>query len=524
MNLRMLEFKAAFWVLALLFLALPSFAQLSPIPGACGIVGPNQIVNPEFNLGNTNISSDYQFNAGYVCAFGQYTVSSSVVFDPGVVCYSFPGFNLQSIWAVSDRETPGTGNFMIIDPAVANGTTDDYWAQSIPVCPNTDYVFSMYAKNLYFLEAPNYSGVNPEFELEINGGPITGYYVDGVLSGLYDLDRDPQADSMQWVQISGTWNSGTDSVANLAIRNIVTDSLGNDLAIDGIYFGLCGETVAMNVSGAVEQCGETGFNVFSLSPTLETVNSNWKYFEWYKEDSLLQASASPDTLTVFPVNDGSHLGNYSLRVYRDSLGAGCDFSSSTLNVYEDCSRVFPVSWLDFQAMAIGSSVWLGWSTGMEAHNQGFDVQMARDGGKFFSMGFVPSQGDAQHVQAYEFQTGDLPSGVYQFRLRQVDLDGSASFSVLQEVIIQMESEYSLLLSPNPADVETMLYLEVAEAQTLSLELIGVDGRRVKSLGTHDFQSGSQHQIRIPTQDLASGNYLLSIQGDNFAASTWLKKQ
>ena len=134
------------------FLYILAFSQ-DPVPGACGIVGPNLLSNGEFDAGNTGFTSDYNFFPNKICNFGDYTVTSGVFYDPVDNCFGDGTFNLQTIWAVEDRNSPGVGNFMIVDPAAANGVTDRIWEQDVTVCPNTEYVFSIFAKNVYFLEA-----------------------------------------------------------------------------------------------------------------------------------------------------------------------------------------------------------------------------------------------------------------------------------------------------------------------------------------------------------------------------------
>ena len=172
-----------------LFLHTSGIAQ--PVPGSCGFVGPNLVINPEFDLGNVGITSSYAYNPGYVCDWGQYSVAASIVYDPAGACYGNPAFDIRTIWAATDRNDPTVGNFMIIDPCspatggaacIALDTNQIIWSQMVDICPSTQYTFSTYAKNLYFLDGPQYpgAGIQPQFELFVNGEVIKDYHIDGI--------------------------------------------------------------------------------------------------------------------------------------------------------------------------------------------------------------------------------------------------------------------------------------------------------------------------------------------------------
>ncbi|MEM9824703.1 MAG: hypothetical protein AAF985_26685, partial [Bacteroidota bacterium] len=196
----------------LILVAVPTFSQTSePIPGACGVIGPNLVINPEFELDSVGFQSAFNYRDDYICNWGDYRMASTVEYIPNTVCFG-NGFNLRTIWAATDRNRPGTGKFMLVDPCDPSGsapctatdpTDTRIWQQTIDVCPNTDYTFSVFAKNIYATDVIQYIGANitPLFELSINDVPVTSYYVDGVFFDplpVYDLPQDLSADSARW--------------------------------------------------------------------------------------------------------------------------------------------------------------------------------------------------------------------------------------------------------------------------------------------------------------------------------------
>ncbi|MEM8887776.1 MAG: hypothetical protein AAGD28_07295 [Bacteroidota bacterium] len=509
------------------------YAQ-DPIPGGCGTVGPNMVVNPEFDDGNTGFTNSFNFNAGYTCSFGDYTIASTVINDPAVTCYSAPGFNLQTIWKVTDRingssPTYTPGNFMIVDPCDTIGTscsTNDLsgiiWEQTLDVCPNNTYTFSVFVKNIYTQEAINYPGSDtlPDFELTINGDTVSGYYVDGVLSsdGSFQLPKMPQADSAVWFQISGAWESGTATSANLVMKNLVPGAQGNDLALDGIFFGLCGKEVGVAVNGTTCQ-DDANPTAIVLDPDPATQSAGWLYYEWFRDGVLMQGDANGTYAPSLDPVDG-YKGEYVMIAYEDPAGATCGHSSEPLNVVSstspECQGVFPVEMLSFDGKQIGQSVELKWATAQEINNQGFEVQISQDGVDFEKIGFVNGMGNSSAVSLYTFQTGALNSGSYIFRLRQIDYDGSFSYSDNLELSVDLNNAYLVSIAPNPINANSKLLVEVQEKQEVRVDLLSTDGKLVERVGSGLIENGQPFELELGGGDLPGGLYLLRVQGWNFS--------
>lgn len=110
----------------------------------------------------------------------------------------------------------------------------------------------------------------------------------------------------------------------MKIANMISGNYGNDLVIDGLYFGLCGKTVSINTP-VTTFC--EGNNV-SIQANLETVNSNWSFYEWLKDGVVV---ASGPSVTSYLATAA---GTYTLRVYNTPNNSGCPQSSNsiTLNV------------------------------------------------------------------------------------------------------------------------------------------------------------------------------------------------
>ncbi len=96
----------------------------------------------------------------------------------------------------------------------------------------------------------------------------------------------------------------------------------------------------------------------------------------------------------------------------------------------------PVSLVKFNASTRGNGISLTWETATELNNQGFDVERRSANGQYEKIGFVASKavGGNGFDQSYSFEDNSTQTkGVTYYRLRQVDLDGKATFSEIRGV-------------------------------------------------------------------------------------------
>ena len=96
----------------------------------------------------------------------------------------------------------------------------------------------------------------------------------------------------------------------------------------------------------------------------------------------------------------------------------------------------PVSLVKFNALTRGNGISLSWETATELNNQGFEVERRSANGQYEKIGFVASKavGGNGFDQSYSFEDNSTQTkGVTYYRLRQVDLDGKATYSEIRGV-------------------------------------------------------------------------------------------
>jgi extracellular elastinolytic metalloproteinase len=111
----------------------------------------------------------------------------------------------------------------------------------------------------------------------------------------------------------------------------------------------------------------------------------------------------------------------------------------------------PVELVSFTATAEGrTAVRLAWATASEVNSARFEVERSLDGTSFQLVGAVAAAGTTVTAHAYGLRDAALPLGISQlyYRLRQVDQDGTAHYSVVRPVTLA-GALAGLSLSPNP---------------------------------------------------------------------------
>ncbi|MBS1565077.1 MAG: PKD domain-containing protein [Bacteroidetes bacterium] len=134
------------------------------------------------------------------------------------------GVITSSTYNITQDASGKTGGQFLLHNTAANGctytATDQVWrsATQVNVTPNTNYEYVFYLANR---STSNNARIVPT----INGQPLSTY-VQATGSG-----------NSSWTRFRYVWNSGNNTIADLALQNQVTATSGNDFAIDDISFG-----------------------------------------------------------------------------------------------------------------------------------------------------------------------------------------------------------------------------------------------------------------------------------------------
>ena len=184
----------------------------------------------------------------------------------------------------------------------------------------------------------------------------------------------------------------------------------------------------------------------------------------------------------------------------------------------DSGQALPVELAGFSARLDGKDAVLTWRTLSETNNSGFAVQhRAGKESAFERVGFREGQGSTSEATPYRFRVADLQAGTHDFRLKQIDVDGSASLTDVVTVEVALDEAFTWTrVAPNPVSGVGTLSMQVRETQDVTVEVYDVLGRRVRTLHDGPMPSGSRYQMTLDTGTLAGGTYLLRVDGESFS--------
>ncbi len=165
----------------------------------------------------------------------------------------------------------------------------------------------------------------------------------------------------------------------------------------------------------------------------------------------------------------------------------------------------PVSLTSFTAKPMANKeVQLNWTTASEENNEYFSVEYSVDGRSFNEINRVVGAGTTTVTQHYSFMHKEAERGNNYYRLRQVDFDGTFSFSDIEVVVLTDESEIAIQPTLAQQSIEVSINENLSNNGTL--EVIDWIGQTVMS---ENFSS-ENNKFTLDVSNLESGHYILRI--------------
>jgi len=174
---------------------------------------------------------------------------------------------------------------------------------------------------------------------------------------------------------------------------------------------------------------------------------------------------------------------------------------------------FPIEWHNISAKAEGPILYIEWMTSLEINNKGFEIELSGDGVFYEKVGFVEGSGTSRDAQFYEFQSLIKRYGTNYVRLKQLDLDGSFSYSRTVEVLAPLKQILTLETAfPNPFRDKTTIRFSVKEEIEVSLRVFDQTGKEVKVLFNGIAQPNEVYTNTLYASGLATGTYFYELVG------------
>ncbi len=191
--------------------------------------------------------------------------------------------------------------------------------------------------------------------------------------------------------------------------------------------------------------------------------------------------------------------------------------------------ITPVELSSFIASVNQNNVTLNWQTATETNNQGFQIERRKTedekSNEWNIIGFVNGNGTTTESHSYSFIDENLNEGLYQYRLKQIDFDGTYKYYDLSESVeIGLLNKFELSQNyPNPFNPSTKIKFTIpsnvnGEMSNVVLKIFDVLGNEVATLVNENKQAGSyeiEFQSTAGGRQLASGVYYYQLKVGEF---------
>jgi hypothetical protein len=170
--------------------------------------------------------------------------------------------------------------------------------------------------------------------------------------------------------------------------------------------------------------------------------------------------------------------------------------------------ILPIKLSGFNAQLSSSAVKLTWTTEQEINNKEFQIERCLTDHSFEQIGVIAGKGTTYSTEKYDFNDADPGKGISYYRLKQLDIDGHATYSNVLKIDNRIAGLQLTQLYPNPARAFVNLQLQCDDLEDINARFYSLGGGEVFS--THrNFAKGTQTwRINIPA--LENGMYQMVI--------------
>lgn len=428
---------------------------------------------------------------------------------------------------------PGTnGGYMLVVNAAF--PTGEAFRQTISdLCPNTNYEFSAWVRNIC-----GYCGIN-------QNGSAT--YTPGVLPNLTfavnDVDYYTSGDipwDKQWKKRGFMYKTGPNETSfTISIRNNAAGGGGNDWVLDDIKLATCYPNLIMNPNDTAASCAGSPI---AITDTVKSYFDNYNFYRWEKSTDggttwipVSTGNTKTPTLinglyvyhvdTAFlPVKaDSGTFLRVKVATSLDNLTDGrCAVNNSQkvfLKVYDPKTcPILETKVLNFSGIVNNDHGILKWNTQNEASLRDFEIQKSTDGVRFYPIGKIA--GNSGYESSYSFADPEAVSSTVYYRLKLVNSNNTEQFSKI--ISLYNRTNTFKVTAVNPFRNVIKLDVFLPARGNVEFNLCDIYGNVVNKRITPLEKGNSQLSIDN-VYSLPAGLYILRASFDGMVSQTKLIK-
>ena len=143
-----------------------------------------------------------------------------------------------------------------------------------------------------------------------------------------------------------------------------------------------------------------------------------------------------------------------------------------------------------------------------------EIERKAETSEYITIGYVEGAGTTTEPQNYGYTDNKVETGTYTYRLKQVDFDGTFTYSNEVEVDVTAPLSFNLDQNyPNPFNPTTNISYSIPEAGNIILAVYNTVGEKVAVL-VNGYSEAGHFDVSFNASNLPSGVYLYKLQSAN----------
>jgi len=396
-------------------------------------------------------------------------------------------------------------------------------AETLPLEENFDYTTGQVLTDVSLWK--NHSGTGTFLTVESGSLSYSGYPASGVGNSTRTVGGSGSREDINRIFTEQSGNVYAGVLVNVSAATSTADYFFHFSEMMPSTNFRCRVFVQDNGAGGFQFGISKGTSTITMAPGTYSYNTTYLLVVKYEmvgdltgNDDVAKLFINPDLTAAEPTADAT-----STDVISDSHIAGVcltqgaqayDVQVDGIRVSTSWENILPVELSSFSAASKNNGVALSWTTATEINNAGFEIERKSEKSDWNKIAFVDGKGTTSSVQNYTFFDGNLTAGKYQYRLKQIDFDGSFEYSNVVEVIVNTPSKFELSQNyPNPFNPSTKISFSLPQTGHVSLKVYNALGQEVAQL-INGVKEAGIHTIEFNAGNLNSGIYFYKLESGN----------
>jgi len=248
--------------------------------------------------------------------------------------------------------------------------------------------------------------------------------------------------------------------------------------------------------------------MYDNSTVMVANNNNW-YYNWSTYEASPAHSTNATTHANSTINNNLNCGGSGQHSCSAPVVYGpAALTTSNAGLVVVSVNTLPIILSGFTATTnTDGSAKLVWETKLEQNSSRFEIERSATGSDWSTVGTVQAKGNSATATSYSYTDGSPLQGANYYRLKLIDLDGSAVYSEVR--VIETAAIGHISFFPNPARDYVNVTLGGVNASTATVRIINLAGAVLQEKKA---QAGTT--VTFSLQQYTTGFYVLSVMSSD----------